>query len=89
MWHVRNNLSLKKMFINVPKYALASLTMFIVVNRICAMFNLTSTFKSILAIASEIILGTIIYGGMLLLMKPTILNKLGIIVKKIRSRKHE
>ena len=89
IWHVRNNLSLKKMFINVPKYALASLTMFIVVNRICAMFNLTSTFKSILAIASEIILGTIIYGGMLLLMKPTILNKLGIIVKKIRSRKHE
>lgn len=89
MWHIRNNLSLKKMFINVPKYALASLTMFIVVNRICAMFNLTSTFKSILAIASEIILGTIIYGGMLLLMKPTILNKLGIIVKKIRSRKHE
>ena len=89
MWHVRNNLSLKKMFINVPKYALASLTMFIVVNRICAIFNLTSTFKSILAIASEIILGTIIYGGMLLLMKPTILNKLGIIVKKIRSRKHE
>ncbi|MGO4925029.1 oligosaccharide flippase family protein [Ligilactobacillus ruminis] len=89
MWHVRNNLSLKKMFINVPKYALASLTMFIVVNRICAMFNLTSTFKSILAIASEIILGTIIYGGMLLLMKPTILNKLVIIVKKIRSRKHE
>ena len=89
MWHVRNNLSLKKMFINVPKYALASLTMFIVVNRICAMFNLTSTFKSILAIASEIILGTIIYVGMLLLMKPTILNKLGIIVKKIRSRKHE
>lgn len=89
MWHVRNNLSLKKMFINVPKYALASLTMFIVINRICAMFNLTSTFKSILAIASEIILGTIIYGGMLLLMKPTILNKLGIIVKKIRSRKHE
>lgn len=89
MWHVRTNLSLKKMFINVPKYALASLTMFIVVNRICAMFNLTSTFKSILAIASEIILGTIIYGGMLLLMKPTILNKLGIIVKKIRSRKHE
>lgn len=89
MWHVRNSLSLKKMFINVPKYALASLTMFIVVNRICAMFNFTSTFKSILAIASEIILGTIIYGGMLLLLRPTILNKLGIIVKKIRSRKHE
>lgn len=88
MWHVRGILSLKKMFINVPKYAFASLIMFVIVNRLCVTFYFTSTIKNVFAIAAEIVLGIIVYGGILLLLKPTILNKLGSIIDKIRSKKN-
>ena len=88
MWHVRNILNLKNMFINVPKYVLAGLIMFIVVNRVCMMLDFTSTIKNVLAIAAEIGLGVVVYGGILLLLKPTILNKLVSIIEKIRSKKN-
>ena len=88
MWHVRNILSLKKMFINVPKYVLAGLIMFIVVNRVCMMLDFTSTIKNILAIATEIVLGVIVYGVMLLLLKPTIIYKANDIVIRIKNRKN-
>lgn len=88
MWHVRNILSLKKMFINVPKYVLAGLIMFIVVNRVCMMLDFTSTIKNILAIAAEIGLGVVVYGGILLLLKPTIIYKANDIVSRIKNRKN-
>ena len=88
MWHVRNILNLKKMFINVPKYVLAGLIMFIVVNRVCMMLDFTSTIKNILAIAAEIGLGVVVYGGILLLLKPTIIYKANDIVSRIKNRKN-
>lgn len=88
LWHVRQNLDLKKMFHNVPKYALAGIVMFIVVNRVCVTLDFTSTFKNVLATAFEIFLGIIIYGGILLLLKPTIIYKANDIIDRIKNRKN-
>ena len=52
------------------------------------MLDFTSTIKNVLAIAAEIGLGVVVYGGILLLLKPTILNKLVSIIEKIRSKKN-
>ncbi|WP_270351237.1 polysaccharide biosynthesis C-terminal domain-containing protein [Ligilactobacillus ruminis] len=88
LWHVRNDLDLRRMFINVPKYAIAGTMMFLVVNRFCMALDFKSTSVNILAMAGEIALGIVIYSVLLLILRPTILGKLSLIIDRIRSRKN-
>ncbi len=66
---IRKDVELKKMFINVPKYLIAGVTMFIPVYWIN-----THVHTSILTIFADVLLGIVIYGLMILLLRPTSLK---------------
>lgn len=77
LWYIRDITDFKQMFVNVPKYLLAGIVMFIPV---FAMSNLVKT--SILSIGSEVVLGVIIYMIMIVLLKPTSLAQVTAMVKQ-------
>lgn len=77
LWYIRDITDFKQMFVNVPKYLLAGIVMFIPV---FAMSNLIKT--SILSIGSEVVLGVIIYVIMIVLLKPTSLTQVTAMVKQ-------
>ncbi len=77
LWYIRDIADFKQMFVNVPKYLLAGIVMFIPV---FAMSNLVKT--SILSIGSEVVLGVIIYMIMIVLLKPTSLAQVTAMVKQ-------
>lgn len=70
LWVVRKTIKYWQLFLNLPKYLLAGLVMFIPV------FWINNTVHtSILSIGAEVLLGMIIYVLMILLLRPTILEK--------------
>lgn len=77
VWHVRDTLELKKMFINVPKYLIAAVPMFIVVYWL----NVHTHFY-IVTLFGEVLLGIVIYFGILLLIRPSIFKKAKKLLKK-------
>lgn len=77
LYCVRNKLNLKKLFINVPKYFLAGILMFLPVFYLNIMLH-----TSILSIFVEVFLGVVIYVVILLILKPTILDDITKIVMK-------
>jgi hypothetical protein len=77
VWHVRDTLELKKMFINVPKYLIAAVPMFIVVYWL----NVHTHFY-IVTLFGEVLLGIVIYFGILLLLRPSIFKKAKKLLKK-------
>ncbi|KRM96890.1 MOP superfamily flippase transporter [Liquorilactobacillus aquaticus DSM 21051] len=81
IWKIKNLISLKQLFVNVPKYLLAGLVMFAVV------FKLNNSVHFyVISLIWQILLGVFIYGGMLLLLRPTILDKIKKIVSNFRSQ---
>jgi len=70
LWVIRNWVSYKKLFLNVPKYIFAGIVMFIPVFKLN-----TSVHTSIFSIFGEVLLGVIVYLIMILILKPTILDK--------------
>ncbi|MDY2992283.1 polysaccharide biosynthesis C-terminal domain-containing protein, partial [Ligilactobacillus animalis] len=81
LWYIRDIADFRQMFVNVPKYLLAGIVMFIPV---FAMSNLIKT--SILSIGSEVVLGVIIYMVMIVLLKPTSLTQVTAMVKQKFNR---
>ncbi|MFT9213855.1 polysaccharide biosynthesis C-terminal domain-containing protein, partial [Liquorilactobacillus ghanensis] len=70
LWVVRKIIKYRQLFLNLPKYLLAGLVMFIPI------FWINNTVHtSILSIGAEVLLGMIIYVLMILLLRPTILEK--------------
>ncbi len=71
LWVIRHEIVFGKLFQNVGKYFIAGMVMFIVIFGM----NLKLVFNWKLLII-EIMLGILIYGGLLLILRPTILNVL-------------
>ncbi|MFT8723979.1 MAG: polysaccharide biosynthesis C-terminal domain-containing protein [Liquorilactobacillus nagelii] len=78
LWVVRKMISFHLLFLNLPKYLIAGVLMFIPVFWIN-----NSVHTSILSIGAEVLLGIIVYAVMILLLRPTILEK----AKKILAEK--
>lgn len=79
---IRDRIEFKKLFVNVPKYFLAGIIMFIPVFKLN-----TSLHTSVLSIFFEVLLGIIIYFGMIFILKPTILRKANKILLTWKKRK--
>lgn len=77
LWVIRKDVELKKMFINVPKYLIAGVTMFIPVYWIN-----THVHTSILTIFADVLLGIVIYGLMILLLRPTIIKNVKELIRR-------
>lgn len=76
LWVIRKDVELKQMFLNVPKYMIAGIVMFIPVFWI----NI-NVHTSILTIFADVALGIVIYIVMTLLLKPTIVDRIKGIIK--------
>ncbi|WP_137625023.1 polysaccharide biosynthesis C-terminal domain-containing protein [Lactiplantibacillus pingfangensis] len=74
---VRKDLSIPKLFINFGKYALSAVIMFITVYELNVMMPI-STVNLII----QILIGLLIYVGLLLILKPTILKQLKLFRKE-------
>lgn len=77
LWVIRKDIDFKQMFYNVPKYLIAGIVMFIPVFWI----NIT-VHTSIFTIFGDVLLGIVIYSGMILLLRPTIVARIKSIIKK-------
>ena len=86
LWHVRKQLEIHQLFLNTPKYLLAGFIMFVVVLGISLKLTFANTFFMILALGCEVLVGALIYGLLILLLKPTILGKAKLILAKIRRK---
>lgn len=76
LWYIRNIVQLKQMFVNIPKYLISGIVMFIPV------FILSNTVKtSILSLALEVLLGVVIYIVMIYILRPTSLAQVEQIIK--------
>ncbi|MFM9597576.1 polysaccharide biosynthesis C-terminal domain-containing protein, partial [Streptomyces scabiei] len=82
IYKVRTQVDLKKVFLNVPKYLIAGLVMFLIVIKVN-----TSTHFNVISLIGQIALGIVTYTGGLLILRPTILNKVQKIVANYKSRK--
>lgn len=78
LWVVRKMINFHLLFLNLPKYLIAGVLMFIPVFWIN-----NSVHTSILSIGAEVLLGIIVYAVMIVLLRPTILEK----AKKILAEK--
>ena len=77
LWMIRNTISRRKMFREIWKYLFCGMIMFIVVNRICSVINMT-----VANLILEVVVGAIIYLLGLILTKASILNEGQKILKK-------
>ena len=77
LWMIRNTISRRKMFRETWKYLFCGMIMFIVVNRICSVINMT-----VANLILEVVVGAIIYLVGLILTKASILNEGQKILKK-------
>ena len=77
LWMIRNTISRRKMFRETWKYLFCGMIMFIVVNRICSVINMT-----VANLILEVVVGAIIYLLGLILTKASILNEGQKILKK-------
>ena len=77
LWMIRNTISRRKMFRETWKYLFCGMIMFIVVNRICSVINMT-----VANLILEVVVGAIIYLLGLILTKASILNEGQTILKK-------
>lgn len=76
IWYIRDLVDLKQMFINIPKYLIAGIVMFVPV------FMLDNYLKtSILTLAIEVIIGILIYIVMIIVLRPTSLNQITTMIK--------
>ena len=82
LWVIRNWVDYKKLFFNVPKYLIAGVIMFVPVFKL----NIT-VHTSVFSIFGEVLLGIIIYLGMILILRPTILSKAKTLVNSRRKKK--
>lgn len=82
LFYVRNELNIKKLFKNIPKYFLASSIMFLGVSLLQK-----NIYFSITTLIFEIIIGVIIYLGLILLLKPTSYFFLKSLVIKSRAKR--
>ena len=78
---VHNEINLKKLFKDIPKFLLASLVMFVVVFSINKYwyFNLFS-------MITEVIIGIIIYMFVIMVLRPTILQEATVLVNLVKSK---
>lgn len=74
IWVIRKNMSYHELFLNLWKYLIAGVVMFIAVFKM----NIT-VHTSAFSIALEVLLGVVIYMIMILILRPTILEKAKII----------
>ena len=76
IWYIRDLVDLKQMFVNIPKYLIAGIVMFIPV------FMLDNYLKtSILTLAFEVILGILLYIVMIIVLRPTSLDQIMTMIK--------
>ena len=79
-WTIRNEIEFARMFTNLWKYILGGIVMFIPI------FWLDITLHtSVISIAFEVVLGILIYLIMMIILKPTILNKAKELIAKRRG----
>ena len=79
-WTIRNEVEFARMFTNLWKYILGGIIMFIPI------FWLDITLHtSVVSIAFEVVLGILIYLIMMIILKPTILNKAKELITKRRG----
>lgn len=79
-WTIRNEVEFARMFTNLWKYILGGIVMFIPI------FWLDITLHtSVVSIAFEVVLGILIYLIMMIILKPTILNKAKELITKRRG----
>ncbi|KRM92822.1 polysaccharide biosynthesis C-terminal domain-containing protein [Liquorilactobacillus cacaonum] len=77
LWTIRKTVSYRKLFQNFWKYLVAGLVMFIPI------FKINNTVNStIVSILLEVVLGIVVYFVMILLLRPTIVNKARDILNK-------
>lgn len=82
LWYVRNLISLKKCFKNIPKYLTAGVVMFIPV------YLLSSNLKtSIVTLTLEVIVGIIVYIVMIYILRPTSLKQVESLISSKLKRK--
>ena len=82
LWMIRNTISRRKLFRETWKYLLCGMVMFIVVNRICSVINMT-----VANLILEVVVGAIIYLLGLILTKASILDEAQKLLKKRTSKK--
>lgn len=80
LWKIRKQVELKRLAVNVPKYLLAGLIMFIAVFKISTMIRF-----NFMSLILEVTLGILLYLGLLLLLKPTILDRVKQLLRDRRS----
>jgi len=71
LYCIRRDLKISKLFTNFGKYLLSSVVMFVFIY----ILNIQMTI-SVVALAEQIIIGLLIYTGMILILKPTILQQI-------------
>ena len=81
LWMIRNTISRRKMFRETWKYLFCGMIMFIVVNRICSVINMT-----VANLILEVVVGAIIYLLGLILTKASILDEAQRLLKKRTSK---
>lgn len=77
LWTIRKNVSYRKLFQNFWKYLLSGVVMFVPIFKINNMVSST-----IVSILLEVVLGIVVYFVMILLLRPTIVNKAKEILNK-------
>ncbi|KRN08620.1 oligosaccharide translocase [Liquorilactobacillus mali KCTC 3596 = DSM 20444] len=77
LWAIRKEVEYRKLFQNVSKYFVAGIVMFVPIFKIN-----NSVRTSVLSLFLEVLLGIIIYFGMILILKPTIVDKAKQMLKK-------
>lgn len=81
VWYVRKMVSLKKLFMSLPKYLLAGLIMFFPVFKM----NITQR-TTVWSIMSEVLVGIVVYLVLIFILKPTIVSRLKKFIEKRRAR---
>lgn len=83
LWVVRNQLELKKLFVNFWKYLIAGFVMFIPVYWLEMLWKPeTLSLHNVVLIGFEVVIGILVYSVILLILKPTILNNINKILKR-------
>lgn len=78
---VRHEINLAQLFIDVPKFLIASIVMFVIV------FLINSYWKfNFITLAIEILIGIVIYIIMISILQPTIINKIKVILRLAKSK---
>ena len=82
LWMIHSTISRRKLFRETWKYLFCGMVMFIVVNRICSVINMT-----VANLILEVVVGAIIYLLGLILTKASILDEAQKLLKKRTSKK--